>query len=114
MAARQSLRSAVLVLIAFSLEATYVMPARAVDTLGAAYCCAMRCHHAQTAASASRCCHVKQDGTDVSALSTVKRAHPDVTSAPLFIPPTTIHLARPIGNAPPLTLRTALPAAPLY
>lgn len=117
MAAKRILRVALLSLIAFSLQAAYVAPARAIEALRAAHCCAARCHHAQSATTASRCCNVAQDGTDAATLSATKASPPSSATAPLLLAPMPlggVHFATSAGIAPHLALRAALPAAPIY
>src|SRR5690349_4240441 len=114
MTTRHSLRVAVFALICFSLQATYVAPARAAGALRTAHCCATRCHQSRPMTPAQRCCRVEQDGSDVARISAPQRVTPD-SSAVLLISPTAPQIAPATAIVSPrATLRHSLPAAPLY
>lgn len=109
---RRLLRVAAFSLVALSLH-VYVIPLRVNAEIRAVSCCAARCHHARSAAGASRCCGLEQVASDIAGLSATPSAN---GSAPSTMLQSSIGaaVAQVATAASDSRLRRLIRAAPIF
>jgi hypothetical protein len=64
--ARYALRIALVLALAFSVQAAHGAPARAAGVLRALHCCATKCHRTTSAGAAAQCCQVAPSDADTA------------------------------------------------
>lgn len=67
MSVQRLMSSALVVLVAFSVQVAYGAPTRSTQTIRALSCCSTCCHHAKSATAAAQCCGVAGGGSELAA-----------------------------------------------